>query len=71
MADVWPQCPAIDEALVTGSVDELLAPLPRASTERVGAAHGLSAAEEWRIVTFGGMPALFDRFAFDRVDIDR
>jgi hypothetical protein len=27
--------------------------------------------EEWRIVIFGGMSALLDRFAVDRVDIDR
>jgi hypothetical protein len=49
----------------------LLAPLLRTSTERVGAAHGLSAAGEWRIVTFGGMSALLDRFAVDRFAVDR
>jgi LmbE family N-acetylglucosaminyl deacetylase len=52
--------PAIDEALATGRVDDLLPRLLRSASERVGAEYGVGAAEEFRIVTFGGMQGLLD-----------
>lgn len=50
--------PAVDEALAAGSVDELLPRLLRSAAERLGAIHGVGAAEEFRVVTFGGMEGL-------------
>jgi LmbE family N-acetylglucosaminyl deacetylase len=50
--------PAIDEALAAGRVDELLPRLLRSGAERLGATHGVGAAEEFRVVTFGGMEGL-------------
>jgi hypothetical protein len=38
----------------------LVAMLVRAGSQRTGARHGVAAAEEFRIVTFGGMSALLD-----------
>ena len=52
--------PAIDDALAAGRVDELLPRLLRSASERLGAAYGLGAAEEFRVVTFGGMEGLLD-----------
>lgn len=52
--------PAVDDALAAGSVDDLLPQLLRSAAERLGAAHGLGAAEEFRVVTFGGMEGLLD-----------
>lgn len=52
--------PAVEGALAAGDVTEVLSRLLRASSERVGAKHGVGAAEEFRIVTFGGMQALLD-----------
>lgn len=52
--------PAVDDALAAGSVDDLLPRLLRSSAERLGATHGVHAAEEFRVVTFGGMEGLLD-----------
>lgn len=52
--------PPIERALAEGDVDEVVPRLLRAGTERVGATHGVGAAEEFRVVTFGGMEALLD-----------
>ena len=52
--------PAIDEALAAGRIDDLLPRLLRSASERVGADHGVAFAEEFRIVTFGGMQGLLD-----------
>ena len=54
--------PAIDDALAAGSVEELLPLLLRSASERLGAEYGLGAAEEFRVVTFGGMQGLLDAF---------
>jgi LmbE family N-acetylglucosaminyl deacetylase len=53
--------PAIEEAIVSGDVAEVMTMLLRAGGERVGAAYGVGAAEEFRVVTFGGMQPLLDR----------
>jgi LmbE family N-acetylglucosaminyl deacetylase len=52
--------PAIDEALAAGRIDDLLPRLLRSASERVGAEHGVGAAEEFRVVTFGGMQGLLE-----------
>ena len=52
--------PAIDEALAAGRIDELLPRLVRSASERLGAGYGVGAAEEFRVVTFGGMHGLLD-----------
>jgi len=50
--------PAVEDALATDSVDELLSRLLRSGASRTGAEYGLAAAEEFRVVTFGGMEGL-------------
>jgi LmbE family N-acetylglucosaminyl deacetylase len=52
--------PAVDDAFAAGRVDELLPRLLRSSAERIGAGYGVGAAEEFRVVTFGGMEGLLD-----------
>lgn len=52
--------PAIDEALAAGRIDDLLPRLLRSASERVGVEHGIGVAEEFRVVTFGGMQGLLD-----------
>lgn len=54
------EIPAIDEALAAGRVDELMPRLLRSSSERLGSTHGVGAAEEFRVVTFGDMHGLLD-----------
>ncbi len=50
--------PAAEDVLSTGDVRPLMEPLLRASAQRTGARHGLEAAEEFRVVTFGGIEEL-------------
>jgi LmbE family N-acetylglucosaminyl deacetylase len=52
--------PAIDDALASGDLGDLLPPLLRSSSEAVGARHRVGAAEEFRVVAFGGMSDLLD-----------
>ena len=47
--------PAAEEVLRSGDVRPLMEPLLRASAQRTGSRHGVAAAEEFRVVTFGGM----------------
>ena len=54
--------PAIDDALAAGSVEELLPLLLRSASEGLGAKYAVGAAEEFRVVTFGGMQGLLDAF---------
>jgi LmbE family N-acetylglucosaminyl deacetylase len=54
--------PIIEDALAAGSVDDVLPMLLRSASERLGAEYGIGAAEEFRVVTFGGMQGLLDRF---------
>ena len=50
----------VDEALADGDVADVLPQLLRAGSEGVGAKYGVAAAEEFRVVTFGGMQGLLD-----------
>jgi LmbE family N-acetylglucosaminyl deacetylase len=52
---------AIEDALHTGDIAALLAPMLRASGESLGSTYGVGAAEEFRVVTFGGMQRLLSR----------
>ena len=52
--------PPIEDALAAGTVDDVLPRLLRAGSERLGATYGVGAAEEFRVVTFGGMQGLLD-----------
>jgi N-acetylglucosamine malate deacetylase 1 len=52
--------PMIDAALAVGSIDDVLPLLLRASSERTGAMYGIGAAEEFRVVQFGGMSSLLE-----------
>ena len=54
--------PAVDDALDAGSIEELLPLLLRSASDGLGAKYGLGAAEEFRVVTFGGMQGLLDAF---------
>ncbi len=54
------QVDAIDHALTSGDPSAVLQQLVRAGSERVGARYGVAAAEEFRVVRFGGMSALLD-----------
>ena len=53
--------PGADAALAGGPIGDLLAPLLHASAAATGARHGLEAAEEFRVVRFGGLDALLER----------
>lgn len=50
--------PVAETVLHTGDIRPLMEPLVRASAERTGARHGVAAAEEFRVVTFGGIETL-------------
>jgi len=52
--------PLVEAALAAGDVTDLLPQLLRAGSEGVGARYGMAAAEEFRVVTFGGMQGLLD-----------
>ncbi|MCX6522874.1 MAG: PIG-L family deacetylase [Actinobacteria bacterium] len=58
--------PFAETAAATSEVRPLLEPLLRAGASRVGATCGMAAGEEFRVVTFGGMQALLDRFGTRR-----
>ncbi len=53
---------AIEEALASGDPAPLMRVLVRAGSERVGATYGVAAAEEFRVVRFGGLSAMLDSF---------
>lgn len=61
--------PPIEAALAAGSIDELLPRLLRSGAERLGATYGVGAAEEFRVVTFGGLEALLDALGKRRPDL--
>jgi LmbE family N-acetylglucosaminyl deacetylase len=52
--------PAVDDALAAGDVSAMLTSMLRAGSERLGAKYGVGAAEEFRVVTFGGMQQLLE-----------
>jgi len=54
--------PIAAAVVATGNVRPLVEPLLRAGAERTGSSHGVTAGEEFRIVTFGGMGELLNRF---------
>jgi LmbE family N-acetylglucosaminyl deacetylase len=54
--------PAVDDALAAGDVSPVLTSMLRAGSEGLGAKYGIGAAEEFRVVTFGGMQRLLDSF---------
>jgi LmbE family N-acetylglucosaminyl deacetylase len=54
------QLPIIEQAIANEDPTEVVAMLVRAGSERTGARYGVAAAEEFRIVTFGGMSAFLD-----------
>jgi LmbE family N-acetylglucosaminyl deacetylase len=53
--------PLLDEAQ-DGDLGAALRPLLRDAAARTGARHGVGAAEEFRVVRFGGLTALLERF---------
>lgn len=52
--------PALDDALDAGDVTEVLPLMLRAGSERLGERYGVGAAEEFRVIIFGGMHGLLD-----------
>lgn len=52
---------AVEEALASGDPAPLMRQLVRAGSERVGAEHGVSAAELFRVVRLNGLTTLLDR----------
>ena len=54
--------PRVDDALAAGDVAEVLPLMLRAGSEGLGAKYGVGAAEEFRVVTFGGLHALLEAF---------
>jgi LmbE family N-acetylglucosaminyl deacetylase len=58
--------PPADTVVATGDVRPFIEPLLRAGAARTGAAHGLAAAEEFRIVTYGGLEAVLEHWGVRR-----
>jgi LmbE family N-acetylglucosaminyl deacetylase len=56
----------LDDVIATGNVRSLLEPLLRAGAVRTGAGHGLEAAEEFRMVRYGGLGAWLERHGSPR-----
>ena len=54
--------PMIDEALDSDQLDAVLERFVRNGAQRTGAAHGLLAAEEFRVVRFGGLGELLNDY---------
>jgi hypothetical protein len=52
--------PPVDDALEAGDVTEMLSLLLRAGGERLGQHYGVGAAEEFRVVVFGGLGGVLD-----------
>ena len=60
---------AVDDvslSVASGEVRPFLEPLVRAGSARTGERYGLVAAEEFRIVTYGGLEPLLERFGVRR-----
>ena len=55
--------PAVEEALAAGDVSAVLSSMLRKGSEGLGVEYGVGAAEEFRVVTFGGMQRLLDTLA--------
>ncbi len=52
--------PSVDEAIEAGDVTGVLSLMLRAGAERLGQRYGVGAAEEFRVVVFGGMDGLLE-----------
>ena len=60
------ELPLADEVLATGDVRPLIESMVRAGSAATGSAHGLAAAEEFRVVRFGGLSAYLERIGIRR-----
>jgi LmbE family N-acetylglucosaminyl deacetylase len=60
--------PLAEAAVATGDVRPLLEPLVRAGAARTGERYRLGAAEEFRVVTYGGLEPLLERFGVRRTE---
>jgi LmbE family N-acetylglucosaminyl deacetylase len=60
------ELPLAADVVTTGDVRPMIEPLLRAGAANTGARYGVNAAEEFRIVTFGGMAAVLERFGVKR-----
>ena len=60
--------PLADEVLTTGDVRPLIEPLLRAGAGGIGQRHGVGAAEEFRVVRYGGLEALLHQRGRARVE---
>jgi LmbE family N-acetylglucosaminyl deacetylase len=60
------ELPLAADVVTTGDVRPMIEPLLRAGAAKTGAPCGVNAAEEFRIVTFGGMAAVLERFGVKR-----
>jgi LmbE family N-acetylglucosaminyl deacetylase len=60
--------PLAEQVLVTGDVRPLMEPLVRGGAARTGARYGVAAAEEFRVVVYGGLEPLLHRLGVRRDD---
>ena len=60
------ELPLVDDVLATGDVRPLIESMVRAGSAATGSAHGLVAAEEFRVVRFGGLSAYLERIGVRR-----
>lgn len=58
--------PIVEQGLEIADPSNIIELLVRAGSERTGARHGIAAAEEFRVVTFGGMSVLLDAYGTRR-----
>ena len=54
--------PLLDQAFESGELDQVIEMLVRGGAASTGARHGLAAAEEFRVVRFGGLLPLLEQF---------
>ncbi len=54
--------PLLDEAFESGELDQVIEMLVRGGAASTGVRHGLTAAEEFRVVRFGGLLPLLEQF---------
>jgi LmbE family N-acetylglucosaminyl deacetylase len=56
------ELPIADDVVASGDPRPLMEPLLRAGAARTGAEYGVDAAEEFRVVTFGGLEPVLERW---------
>ncbi len=54
--------PIAEQVVASGDPQPLMEPLLRAGAARIGAEYGVAAAEEFRVVTFGGLEQVLQRW---------